>query len=56
MILPYSTGKDRFNGHRIYGAGTYLSKGDFLIFLDDDNSLEPNHVEECVKTIQRGNS
>jgi len=30
MLLPYSIGKDRWNGHRIYGAGTYIADGDYL--------------------------
>lgn len=53
--LPYSIGKDRWNGHRIYGAGTFISDGDYLIFLDDDNSLAPDHIETCMRTIQAGN-
>jgi glycosyltransferase involved in cell wall biosynthesis len=55
IYLPYSTGKDRFNGHRIYGAATYLADGDFIMFLDDDNSIEPTHVADCIKVIQSGN-
>jgi len=51
IVLPYSTGKDRFNGHRIYGAFTYLANGDFVFWLDDDNSIEPNHVESLVKLV-----
>lgn len=54
IYLPYPTGKDRFNGHRIYGAGTYLAKGDYVIFLDDDNTLQPTHVEDCLKVIRSG--
>lgn len=53
--LPYATGTNRFNGHRIYGASTYLCEGDFVLFLDDDNSLEPSHISDLVATIQRGN-
>lgn len=52
--LPYSTGEDRFNGHRIYGASTFLGKGDFFCFLDDDNWFEPNHIESLIKVIDRG--
>ena len=51
IVLPYSTGKDRFNGHRIYGAFTYLANGDFVFWLDDDNSIEPNHVESLVNLV-----
>ena len=35
--LPYPTGTDRYNGHRIYGAATYLCRGDYVCFLDEDN-------------------
>ena len=34
--LPYATGKDRFIGHRIIGASTFLGKGDYFCFLDED--------------------
>ncbi len=52
IILPYATGTDNYNGHRMYAAGTFLAKGDYIIYLDEDNWLEPNHVEsliECTK-------
>jgi glycosyltransferase involved in cell wall biosynthesis len=53
--LPYATGTERYNGHRIYGAASYLAKGDYVCFLDEDNWLEPNHVESLIKVIQSGN-
>ena len=53
--LPYPTGIDRYNGHRIYGASTYLAKGEYLCFLDEDNWLEPDHVESMMKVIEAGN-
>ena len=53
--LPYSVGKDRWNGHRMYAAGPFLAEGEFVLWLDDDNSLEPNHIEECLKVIEAGN-
>lgn len=55
ITLPYPTGKDRFNGHRIYGAFTFISNGDYFIWLDDDNSLEPTHVEDLVNLVQKNN-
>ena len=48
ITLPYATGTEQYNGHRIYGAATYLAKGDYIIYLDEDNWLEPNHVESLV--------
>lgn len=53
--LPYSVGKDRWNGHRIYGATTYLADGDFIMYLDEDNNIEPTHIEDCLKVIEAGN-
>jgi GT2 family glycosyltransferase len=50
--LPYSIGKDRWNGHRIYAAGSYIAEGDYIMFLDDDNYLEPDHIESCLKAIE----
>jgi len=55
IVLPDPTGKDRFNGHRIYGAFTFLVNGDYVIWLDDDNALEPTHVENLVNLVQSKN-
>ena len=52
--LPYSIGKDRWNGHRIYAAGTYMAEGQYVMYLDDDNTIAPNHIEECLKVITQG--
>lgn len=54
--LPYATGKDQYNGHRIYGAMTYIANGDFICFLDEDNWYEPNHIESLVDVISKGNT
>lgn len=53
--LPYPTGLDRFNGHRIYGASVYLAKGDLVCFLDEDNYFDPNHIESLVAVMQKPN-
>lgn len=53
--LPYPTGLDRFNGHRIYGASVYLAKGDLVCFLDEDNYYDTTHIESLVKVIEKGN-
>lgn len=52
IILPQATGYDQYNGHRIYGAMTYISEGQFLCFLDEDNWYEPNHVESLVEAVE----
>ena len=50
--LPYATGIEQYNGHRIYGGCTYFAKGDYIMFLDEDNWLEPNHVESLVNVVK----
>lgn len=55
QLLPYAVGKDRWNGHRMYGAACYLCDGDYIMFLDEDNYIDPNHVEDCMKVIEAGN-
>ena len=44
--LPYATGRDRWNGHRIYGAGTFIARGGYLAFLVVDNTLSQGHTEQ----------
>ena len=55
IYLPYSIGRDRWNGHRMYAAGSYIAEGDYVMFLDDDNSITPTHIEDCLKVIAAGN-
>jgi len=54
-VLPYPTGTNRYNGHRVYGAATYFADGDYHLWLDDDNILEPNHVESLVNLVKEKN-
>ncbi len=48
IYLPYSTAN--FGG-RIYSAMPALTKGSFIMNLDDDNTLEPDHVASLVASI-----
>lgn len=50
-VLPYATGTNRYNGHRVYGGTTYFADGDYHIWLDDDNMIEPDHVENLVNLV-----
>jgi len=50
---PFNTGKGQdntqgFYGHRIYAAYAHLINADYVLFLDDDNWYEPNHVQSLV--------
>lgn len=53
VMLPKSIGKDRWNGHRIYMAGTAMADGEYVCFLDDDNTFAPNHVESLINVIEK---
>lgn len=50
--LPYSVGKDRFNGHRMYGASPYFAKGEFICYLDEDNWIDETHVDSLMQTVE----
>jgi glycosyltransferase involved in cell wall biosynthesis len=50
--LPENTGANGYNGHRIYGSIPFLIDADYFIFLDEDNWIEPNHVESLVETVK----
>lgn len=42
-------------GHRVYAACSFLVNADAICYLDEDNWLEPNHVESMVNTLKSNN-
>ena len=54
MVLPYNTGKGGWYGGRVMAAASYLVNHDYVMFLDQDNMLEPNHVSSLVRVIESG--
>jgi len=50
--LPFNTGADGYNGHRIYAACIYLANGRYISFLDEDNWFEPHHVKSLMRLIE----
>jgi glycosyltransferase involved in cell wall biosynthesis len=42
-------------GHRVYAACSFLVNADVICYLDEDNWIEPNHVESIVNKIKEGN-
>ena len=42
-------------GHRVYAACSFLVNADIIVYLDEDNWIEPCHVEKLVKKIEEGN-
>lgn len=60
LELPWNVGKDGgdFYGHRIYASVPKLipEKYEYVFFLDEDNTFQPNHVETCVERMEKDNS
>lgn len=52
ILLPFPTGKNRYNGHRIYGGCSYFAAGDYVCWLDDDNEFTPDHIESLVNLVK----
>lgn len=44
MCLPFNTGADGYQGHKIYASISQIINADYIIFLDEDNTVEPNHI------------
>ena len=53
--LPINVGANGFYGHRVYAAFTHLIDTDYVLYLDQDCWFEPEHVEQCIKTIEQNN-
>lgn len=53
-VLPENTGAGGYHGHRIYAAFSHLVSADYLLFLDEDNWFEPDHVAAMVETVEAG--
>jgi glycosyltransferase involved in cell wall biosynthesis len=53
--LPQNVGANGWYGHRVYAAMPFLVNADYVLFLDEDNWFEPDHVESLIKTIEENN-
>ena len=51
ISLDENVGKGWY-GHRVYAACSFLVNADMIIYLDEDNWLEPTHVEEFYKLFK----
>lgn len=50
--IPFNTGGTGFYGHRVMAAFGHLINHDCVLFLDQDNWFENNHVETLVNEIK----
>jgi glycosyltransferase involved in cell wall biosynthesis len=52
ILLPENVGADGWYGHRVYAAMPLMVNADYILFLDEDNWFEPNHVETMINKIK----
>lgn len=50
-MAPFNTGNNGYYGHRIMAAYAHLHDFEYTLYLDEDNWIEPNHVEGLINTI-----
>ena len=51
LVLPRNTGGSGYLCHRINGSVPWLVDADYVCFLDQDNSFEPDHVQGLIDAI-----
>jgi glycosyltransferase involved in cell wall biosynthesis len=51
VALEENVGKGWY-GHRVYAACSFLVNADLILYLDEDNWFDENHVETLVDTIK----
>ena len=52
LDLPFNTGGGGFYGHRIMAGFGHLINHDYVLFLDQDNWFESDHVESLINIIE----
>jgi hypothetical protein len=52
ITLPENVGGNGWYGHRVYAAMPLMVNADYILFLDEDNWFEPNHVETLLHKIK----
>lgn len=55
ITLPFNTGKNGINGHRIYSSIPLLLNSQYIMFLDEDNWWDKDHVSSLIELIERDN-
>lgn len=55
MNIPCRTGENNWNGHRIYSVLPHLLiDADYICYLDEDNTIDSNHIESMMNTLLNG--
>jgi glycosyltransferase involved in cell wall biosynthesis len=54
LTLPYNTGEGGWYGGRLMAGMSFMVNHDYVMFLDQDNMIAPNHVSSLVRVIETG--
>ena len=55
IVLPENTGANKYNGHRVYASMPLISNADYIVFLDEDNWFDADHIEKMYQFITENN-
>lgn len=55
FTLPFNTGKNGLNGHRIYASFPLLINSDYIFFLDEDNWWDIDHTASLIELLENNN-
>lgn len=55
VVLKENTGANGFYGQRIMAAFAYLVNQDYVLYIDQDNWIERDHIETCVEKLESKN-
>jgi glycosyltransferase involved in cell wall biosynthesis len=53
ISLEENIGKGWY-GHRVYAACSFLVNADVIVYLDEDNWFDPDHIKSMVDVLQKG--
>lgn len=53
VTLPFNTGANGINGHRIYASFPLLTNSDYIFFLDEDNWWDTDHASSLVELLEK---
>ena len=52
LTLPFNTGRNGMNGHRIYASFPLLINSEYIFFLDEDNWWDVNHASSLIDLLE----
>ncbi len=55
LLLPFNTGANGYNGHKIYATIPFVINCSYVFFLDEDNWYDSNHVSSLIELIEQDN-